>query len=394
MLKFTRNKLVSVYRKDQDRLLAHGILEDDIYGLEVDVAISIPHLEILSIEGRWKRAENVECPRAIPLLQEAVGFRMGEGFSQKVRKIIGRKACRHFADIILECCDAAQMAAHVIRWETEKGKKPALRFDAFLPNDRGEATSPPDDFSISREQRPKPKGEGVPAQERVKGAEGMVIDLHVHTSPASPCSSATVEEIIQEAKRIGLDGVCLTDHNHLWDPDEVADLRRKYNLLILRGNEITTDQGDMVVFGLEKEIKGIVKLEDLREEVSKAKGFMIVAHPFRGFLTFGIGKLGLTPEKAMERLLFRLVDAVEVMNSKVTQKENSFAAKVAEGLSLPATGGSDAHEVSEVGIFATRFSQVVEDEKDLIDALKGGNYVPIAYREERKKRSREYGSTT
>jgi predicted metal-dependent phosphoesterase TrpH len=394
MLKFSRNKLVSIYRKDQDQLLAHGVLEDDIYGLEVDVAISIPHLEILSIEGRWKRAENVECPRAIPFLQEAVGFRMGKGFSQKVRKIIGRKACRHFADIILECCDAAQMAAHVIRWETEKEKRPALRFDDFLSDNTGEAARAPDDLSISKEQRPKPKGEGVPAQERVRGAEGMVIDLHVHTSPASPCSSAPVEEIIQEAKRIGLDGVCLTDHNHVWDPDEVADLRRKYKLLILRGNEITTDQGDMVVFGLEKEIKGIVKLEDLREEVSRAKGFMIVAHPFRGFLTFGIGKLGLTPEKAMERPLFRLVDAVEVMNSKVTEKENSFAAKVAEGLGLPATGGSDAHEVSEVGIFATRFSQVITNEKELIEALRDGSYAPIAYREEREKGKHAYGSTT
>jgi hypothetical protein len=96
----------------------------------------------------------------------------------------------------------------------------------------------------------------------------------------------------------------------------------------------------------------------------------------------------------MERPLFSLVDAVEVMNSKVTEKENSFAAKVAEGLSLPATGGSDAHEVSEVGIFATRFSQVVTDEKDLIDALRDGSYAPIAYREERKKGSRAYGSKT
>ena len=394
MLKFARNKLVSIYRKDEDTLLAHGILEDDIYGLELDVNIGLSSLEILSLEGRWKRTENSECPRAIPFLQEAVGFRMGEGFSQKVRKIIGRKACRHFADILLECCDAAKMAANVIRWETEKEKRPALRFDDFLSEDTEEATSPPDDISISREDHLKSKGEGVPAKEQARADGGMVIDLHVHTSPASPCSSATVDEIIQEAKRIGLDGICLTEHNHVWDPDEVADLRRKYNFLILRGNEITTDQGDVVVFGLEKEIKGIVKLEDLREEVSKAKGFMIVAHPFRGFLTFGIGKLGLTPEKAMERPLFSLVDAVEVMNSKVTEKENSFAAKVAEGLHMPVTGGSDAHEVSEVGIFATRFSQVLTDEKDLIDALRHGSYAPIAYREERKRGSRPYGSTT
>jgi len=370
MLKFARNKLVSIYIKDEDALFAHGVLEDDIYGLELDVTIRLSTLEIQSVEGKWSRAENSQCWRAIPFLQEAIGFRIDEEFSQRVRKIIGRKACRHFADILLECCDAAQMAANMSRWEIEKETEDA------------------------GEPRPKLKEEDLPAKEQVQATGGMIIDLHVHTSPASPCSLSTVEEIIQEAKRIGLDGICLTDHNYVWDPDEVEDLRRKHKLLILRGNEITTDQGDMVVFGLEKEITGIVKLKDLREEVSAAKGFIIVAHPFRGFLTFGIGKLGLTPEKAMERPLFKYVDAVEVMNCKVTRKENRFAARVAEGLNLPVTGGSDAHEVSEVGIFATRFSQVITSEKELIEALRGGSYAPIAYREERKKGKHAYGSTT
>ena len=118
MLKFSRNKLVSIYSKGEDTLHAYGVLEDDIYGLEVDVTIGLSPLEILSVQGRWKRAENSQCSRAIPFLQEAIGFRIDEGFSQKVRKIIGRKACRHFADILLECCDAAQMAAKGSRWET------------------------------------------------------------------------------------------------------------------------------------------------------------------------------------------------------------------------------------------------------------------------------------
>jgi len=383
MLQFARHKLVSIYRKDEDTLLARGVLEDDIYGLEVDVAIGLSTLEILSVEGRWNRAENSQCSRAIPFLQDAIGFRIDEGFSEKVRKIIGRKACRHFSDILLECCDAAEMAVHVNRWETEKGKE-----------DRGESPSPPGLGTISGEPRPKPKAEGLPAKAQVKATEGMIIDLHVHTSPASPCSSSTVDEMIKEAKRIGLDGICLTDHNYVWDSDEVGDLRRKHEFLILRGNEITTDQGDMVVFGLEREIKGIIKLEDLREEVLAAKGFLIVAHPFRGFLTFGIGKLGLTPVKAMERPLFKYVDGVEVMNCKVTQKENRFAAKVAQGLGLPATGGSDAHEVSEVGIYATRFSRVITHEKELIEALREGSYAPIAYREERRKGKQAYGSRT
>ena len=383
MLKFARNKLVSIYTKDENTLLAHGVLEDDIYGLEVDVTIGLSALEILSVEGRWKRAENSQCARALPFLQEAIGLRIDEAFSQKVRKIIGRKACRHFADILLECCDAAQMAANVSRWETEKGKE-----------DAGESGSSPNQATSPPEPHRKPKGRALPPKAQIKATGGMIIDLHVHTSPASPCSSAPVDDIIREAKRVGLDGICLTDHNHVWDPDEVENLRQKHELLILRGNEITTDQGDMLVFGLEKAIRGIVKLEDLREEVSAAKGFIIVAHPFRGFLTFGIGKLGLTPEEAMERPLFKYVDAVEVMNCKVTRKENRFAAEVAEGLHLPATGGSDAHEVSEVGIFATRFSQVITNEKALIEALRDGSYAPIAFREEREKGKHAHGITT
>jgi predicted metal-dependent phosphoesterase TrpH len=395
MLKFVRNKLVSIYRKNEGTLLAHGILEDDIYGLEVDVALGLSDLEILSIEGKWNRTENSECPRAIPFLQEAVGFRMDEGFSQKVRKIIGRKACRHFADILLECCYAARDAAMVIRWETEKDKRPDISFDEFLCEDVGESASPSDDFPASAVKRLDRKERGLPAKEQAKVSEGMILDLHVHTSPASPCSSAPVDDLIEEAKRIGLDGICLTDHNHVWDPGQVEDLRQKHEFLVLRGNEITTDQGDMIVFGLDKDIKGIIKLEELREEVLKADdGFIIVAHPFRGFLTFGVGELGLTLEKAMERPLFKLVDAVEVMNSKVTEKENNFAAKVAGGLKMPTTGGGDAHEVSEVGIFATQFSHVIKDEKDLVEALKTGNYSPIAFREERRKRSRAHGTTT
>jgi predicted metal-dependent phosphoesterase TrpH len=191
-----------------------------------------------------------------------------------------------------------------------------------------------------------------------------------------------VDQAIDEAKRIGLDGICITDHNHVWDPGAIEALRRKHGFFVLRGNEITTDQGDILVFGFHKDVKGIVSLEDLRKEVLAAGGFMIVAHPFRGFLTFNVGQLGLTPEKAAERSLFKQVDAVEVLNGKVTAKENGFAHAVATILGFPVTAGSDAHEVKEVGLYATRFSRVIRDEDDLVAALKSGDCSVVHFRKE------------
>ncbi len=384
---FMRNKLVSISRKESDILFIRGVLDDDIYGLEMDMEIRVTDLAILSLHGKWNHWTTPECPRAVRFLQGAVGLRIdAEGFSRKINKLVGRKACRHFANLTLECCHSAGEAALLVKWEDQKGVNPDLTFEAFL----GQAETP--DMNVpagaSASSAPGPSRPSVQTRynfEEEKGtvSGGMVIDLHVHTSPASPCSSAPVDDLIQEAKRIGLDGICLTDHNHLWSRESVEELRQRHGFLVLRGNEITTDQGDMLVFGFDRDIKGIIQLKELAEEVHASCGLIIAAHPFRGFLTFGLGQLGLSPQKGAERPLFRSVDGVEVLNGKVTGEENSFASEVAATLGLPGTGGSDAHEVSEVGLYATRFLTPVRDENELVNALRKGAFTPCAFRAEK-----------
>jgi len=89
----------------------------------------------------------------------------------------------------------------------------------------------------------------------------VLIDLHVHTFPRSKCSNINPTELIQEARRIGLDGFCLTEHQVLWDLDEVERLADDKGIKIFRGNEITTAQGDVLVFGLDQDIQGIKSIE-------------------------------------------------------------------------------------------------------------------------------------
>jgi hypothetical protein len=212
----------------------------------------------------------------------------------------------------------------------------------------------------------------------------MIIDLHIHTSPASACSSLDPEELIIEAKKIGLDGVCLTEHDRLWLPEEIKKLRERHNFLVLGGIEITSMDGDILVFGLEEEPGGIVSLEKLREKVNAVGGIMLVSHPFRGAFIAGkeftIPGLALTVEEACQEPVFQWVDGMEVLNGENSESENEFALEVCRKLKTIGVGGSDAHKADEVGRCVTRFSQEIKDERDLINELKARRFQAVKHR--------------
>lgn len=387
MLKFARNKLVNTYWKDPDTLMVHGVLDDDIYSLEVNAEIRLPDLVFTRVEGKWHRYTTPECPRALAYIEEAQGLRIDDAdVEKKLQKGVGRKGCRHYATLLIECVKSVRETMHLLGWKAASENHPGLAFadfiadpDRYRPSD-GPAVQMADP---AREAPPsKARDADAPKPEILRPSGGFVVDLHTHSFPASNCATDAVDRMIQEAKQIGLDGVCLTDHNFRWNNDALEDLRQKHGFLILGGNEVSTDQGHMVAFGLDRPLNGsgIVKLEDLRRAVLDADGFLIAAHPFRGFLTFGVGKLGLTVEKAADRPLFQLVDAVEILNGKVTEEENGFAAQVAARLGLPAVGGSDAHAASEVGCFATEFENAIHDEAELLEALKRGRCRAVSFR--------------
>jgi predicted metal-dependent phosphoesterase TrpH len=202
----------------------------------------------------------------------------------------------------------------------------------------------------------------------------MKIDLHIHTAPLSACSYIDPQELIQEARRLNLDGICLTEHQVVWDPDEVSQMAEAAGIRIFRGNEFTTNQGDILVFGYGEDIKELLIIQDLRGRVTAAGGYMIAAHPFRGFKTFGIGQLQMTVEQACKRKVLEFVDAVETGNGKLSPDENEMARKVAEKLGLPGTGGSDAHRIDEIATWLTDFDNDIEDENDLLRELHAGRF--------------------
>ena len=202
----------------------------------------------------------------------------------------------------------------------------------------------------------------------------MRIDLHVHTYPRSQCSEIDPVALVQEAKKIGLDGICITEHQVLWDKNELRELGDSYGIKLFSGNEITTAQGDILVFGVDTDIQGIITAQKLQKEVQACGGFSIAAHPFRGFKTFGIGRLNMSLDKAARKKILQYVDAIEVKNGRVSDNENTMARNVSEKLGKIGTVGSDAHTLEQLGTHVMIFNYPLKDETDLVNALRNGDF--------------------
>lgn len=205
----------------------------------------------------------------------------------------------------------------------------------------------------------------------------MIIDIHTHTKKYSADSKIDPEEAIIKAREIGLDGICFTDHNACWELDEIERLRSKYGYPLFAGVEIDTVEGHVLVFGATLNIEGPIRVVKLRQLVTEAGGFMIAAHPLKGFRIFNMADVNFTPEQAAQRPIMHNVNAIEILNGKCNERENGQAAEVARILNLATTGGSDAHAPDEIGCYATEFEDNPKDMAEFMAALKSGHYKAV-----------------
>ncbi len=208
----------------------------------------------------------------------------------------------------------------------------------------------------------------------------MIIDLHTHTKPGSYDSNLELPSLIHKAKKGGLDGVCLTEHNYFWDKNELARLSQEHNFLILPGMEIENDDGHILVFGVEKYSPGMQHAEYLRRIVDEAGGVMILAHPFRGRF-YDVDDIYDTVEQCCQEPIFHLVDIIEVLNGRGTERQNQFCQELCRRLNLKGVGSSDAHFTLDIPSGATRFEREISNVEELITELKAGRFRAVDIRQ-------------
>lgn len=208
----------------------------------------------------------------------------------------------------------------------------------------------------------------------------MIFDLHIHTVKGSSDSSLTTDILLEKAKDIGLSGVCLTEHSTNINISDVINKFEKSGIILLRGLEVSTDMGHILVFGLYSYLSGMHKIKTLRKIVNDADGVMISAHPFRNLFSLpNNSKNLLYPDKknypaepidAANHPIFNIVDEIEISNGANTNQENNFARELANIKGFIGTGGSDAHSFHGIGKYVTFFEKDIYNEKDLIKSIK------------------------
>ncbi|MBQ7322000.1 MAG: PHP domain-containing protein [Clostridia bacterium] len=134
----------------------------------------------------------------------------------------------------------------------------------------------------------------------------MLIDLHAHSSGISKCCRIPIEQVIKEAKRVGIDGIVLTNHyqkNYVTDGDfpafaaryiaeyeYAAELVKDSDFRIFFGIEVTMEKHPgvhMLIYGVEPAfLTAHPTLFDYTQEelyylVCEVGGFLVQAHPMR-----------------------------------------------------------------------------------------------------------------
>jgi predicted metal-dependent phosphoesterase TrpH len=164
------------------------------------------------------------------------------------------------------------------------------------------------------------------------------VDLHMH-SDYSKDSLNSFDDIIRRCRIKGMDLICLTDHN---TAEGALRLREISPLPVIVGEEIATDNGELLAWFLEKTIPSGLSPQETIGRIREQGGVVAISHPADTIRREAMRRVGV-----ME--IIDRVDALEVFNSRcLLQRFNVNAQALARERGLPGTAGSDAHSLPEI----------------------------------------------
>ncbi len=187
-------------------------------------------------------------------------------------------------------------------------------------------------------------------------------DIHTHTMYSGftnysfltfPDSVTTPGTSVKVAEKLGLNVLCITDHNSI----KGALIARNYNKdLVVIGEEISSEEGEILGLFLQEKVNPGLTAEETIEQIHSQDGIAIAPHPYSAHCS--------CVKEKMNTLRF---DGIEVFNS-LHRDEYSNAIALEKCNGHAKLGGSDAHASYMIGNGYTLFNG--SSQEDFRNAIK------------------------
>ncbi len=153
-------------------------------------------------------------------------------------------------------------------------------------------------------------------------------------------------DIVDEARRAGLNVICVTDHNTITGAVKASVYAKKYDdIEVVIGEEVSTKDGEVLALFIEEEIPARLSVEETINKIRQQGGIVVAPHPF-----------SLHCPAIGDRMSELDVDAVEVLNSgHIDGYANERAREFAQSGRWAQLGGSDSHILNTIGYAYTTF---------------------------------------
>ena len=114
----------------------------------------------------------------------------------------------------------------------------------------------------------------------------IIVDLHTHTTESD--GSFTPEELIAEAKRVGLSAIAITDHDSISGIKKAAPLANELGIELIPGVELSTDYNgkEVHVVGLYVDVEDdyfLGKIKEFKENRDSRNAIMVENLQKEGF---------------------------------------------------------------------------------------------------------------
>ena len=186
-------------------------------------------------------------------------------------------------------------------------------------------------------------------------------DLHIHTEYSMDCTMS-LEAIIERCQEVGINCLGVADHNTLAGSLKMKEIAP---FLIVPGEEILTTEGEVIGFFLEREIPSKLSIMETISLIKQQGGLVCIPHPYDRL------RYSAFKDQVLDEMMLK-IDIIEGFNARSLSKRNATKAMaLAQKYGKPASAGSDAHTLPEIGNAYVEMPDFKGKEELLSALLKG-----------------------